>query len=295
MAKAEYQRMHWYDRYKYAAGEDAPWNWGRFGRSLIGSIGFFGSVMALMLYFNMPRPEAERAVRQQPQQVEQALRQIPPQVIQQAVQMAQQQPSQPLPPQVQQQAQQPQMQHASPFSLISPAIVRDQIADHEGRESIAYADTLGNMTVGVGFNLERPDARTLLSQIGADYDLVKAKKQALTDEQIDRLFDVNLREAFQVAQNYIPDLGTHPPEAQRVIVDMAYNVGPTTLGTMKSLRAAIMRRDYNAAASVMEKMKWYRQVARRGPNLVNLMRQAAVRAAQSAPQQSPGTSPASPR
>jgi GH24 family phage-related lysozyme (muramidase) len=283
--------MDWYNRYKIAAGEQ-PFQWGGFNRSLLGTLGFLGSVMALTLYFGMPRPEAEKAVRQNPQQVEQSLQKIPQQIIQQAVQMAQQQPSQPLPPTAQQQ---PQTQQATPYSLISPASVRDQIQQHEGREAVAYGDTTGVMTVGVGFNLQRSDARTLLSQVGANYDKVLAQEQALTDDQIDRLYEITLNEAFQTAQRFIPNLGTHPPQVQKVVVDMAFNLGPQRLGGFRNFQSAINRRDYNTAANEMTNSTWFGQVRNRGPELVNLMRQGALQYAQTIRSQGQGTSPASQR
>ncbi len=283
--------MLWYHQYKIAVGE-APFNWPVFGKNLLATLGFFGSVAALMLHFNMSRIEAEQAVNKQPQQVEQSLQAMPPQVIQQAIQMAQQQPQQQLQPQVTQEIQQSQ-QSAQPtsFSLINPGTVKAQIEQHEGKVATAYKDSMGVLTIGVGFNLERDDARQLISQIGADYDKVLSQEQSLTDAQIDQLFNITLNEALQIAQKYIPNLGSHPTQAQKVIVDMAYNLGPNKLSQFNTLKQSIVYHNYNAAADAMTKSRWYQQVGRRGPALVNLMRQAAFEWVRQQP--SPTSSPQS--
>lgn len=268
------EKMLWYHKYKIAVGEE-PFAWGKFNKNLLASLGFFGSVAALMLYFNMPRADAEKAVNQQPQKVEQSLQSMPPQIIQQATQMAQQQPQQQMSPQAQQQVQQQQSPATSSFNLIGSGEVRAQIEQHEGRKATAYNDTGGIPTIGVGFNLQRNDARQLISQIGANYDKIIQQTESLTDGQIDQLFNITLNESIKVAQQYIPDLGSHPPSAQKVIIDMAYNLGPNTLGQFRTLKAAIERHNYYAAADAMMKTRWYSQVKQRGPQLVTLMRQAA--------------------
>lgn len=254
-----------------AAGEP-QWNWGLFGNSLIKSIGAFSAIAALMLYFNISHQQASQMVTQTPDKAENALRSIPPRVIQQAVQQTKAEQSvTPATPQ----SPQPAAQTRS-VALISPSVVRSQIEGHEGRRATAYPDTMGNMTVGVGFNLERPDARQLISQVGANYDEVLAQRQSLTDQQIDRLFDITLNEAFQSAQQFIPDLGSHPEMVQRVIVDMAFNLGAPTLQTFNRLRADIKARNYRSAAQDMRMSRWYQQVGRRGQDLVAIMEQSAL-------------------
>ena len=46
------------------------------------------------------------------------------------------------------------------------------IKKHEGHKNHVYLDSEGKKTVGIGFNLTRPDAPAILKSIGADYDKV---------------------------------------------------------------------------------------------------------------------------
>lgn len=268
--------MQWYDRYKMATNQ--PWNWNQFNKGLLATVGTLGAVMSLILYFNMSREQAEIAVKQQPQKVEQALKSMPPQVIQQALQMAQQ-PSATTPPQSQPPINQiPPAVSQQSQGLVSAGIMKPQLERHEGRKHSVYDDSAlkPNPTIGIGFNLNRGDARQLISQVGANYDQVRNGQQSLTDAQIDRLFDITLNEAFGIANNYIPDLASHPQEAQRVVIDMSFNLGPK-INTFNTLRSAILNRNYNAAAIAMTQTKWYGQVASRGPALVNMMKQSAIK------------------
>ena len=267
--------MNWYGKYKVAT-EEEPWNWGRFGRSLIGSLGFFGAVSALMLYFGMPKVDAEAAVRQQPQQVEQYLASMPQNILDQAAQqsLSLSQKPQVQEPQPQEQIDQEQPPQPQNNGLVSSENIRSQIEAHEGREPSAYLDSRGFATIGVGFNLKRPDARTLISQIGADYNSIMSGRQSLTDEQIDQLLDITLEEAIQIASQYIPDLESHPYQVQSVIIDMSFNLGPK-INNFKTLQQAVLARDYQRAAERMTKTRWYNQVGDRSRNLVSQMEEAS--------------------
>jgi len=50
------------------------------------------------------------------------------------------------------------------------------IAESEGNKPCMYKDTLGHPTIGIGFNLDRSDAREKITSVGADYDNVKSGK-----------------------------------------------------------------------------------------------------------------------
>lgn len=261
--------MHWYDRYKISQSQ--PINWGQFGQSLLKTVGTGGAVMALMIYFNMPQQQAEQIVQFQPQQAEQSLRNMPLQVLQQASQMQQNNaPAQ----------SQPLLQPSVPKPLMQPGLVpleelSQLIEKHEGREHSVYTDTTGNPTIGVGFNLNRDDAQQLLGGIGADYNAILNRRQALNDQQINALLQMTINEATKSAQQFIPDLAQQPKPIQMVLVDMAFNLGDRGLKQFSKLKTAIENKDYATAAQEMINSRWYSQVKGRGEELVKMMQQAA--------------------
>jgi hypothetical protein len=84
------------------------------------------------------------------------------------------------------------------------------IKKHEGQKNSVYTDTVGKRTIGVGFNLERKDAPSIIKQIGADYNKVLSGEQSLTDNQIKELFQINIRTAYADAKKYLPQFEIAP-------------------------------------------------------------------------------------
>jgi lysozyme len=73
----------------------------------------------------------------------------------------------------------------------------------------------------------------------------------------------------------VEDLDEHPLNVQRVIVNMAFNLGYSRLKGFKRMLAAVSNRDYERAAKEMEDSKWYGQVGRRSKELCRLMEWAS--------------------
>lgn len=108
----------------------------------------------------------------------------------------------------------------------------------------------GNITVGIGFNMERKDARKVFADVldldDAAFDAVYSGKQKLTPVQIRRLFDFNADEAEKIVKNRLGDAPL--PEHQRLaLVSMAFN-GPSLIGPKITAAAA----SGNVAAALEE-------------------------------------------
>ncbi len=48
------------------------------------------------------------------------------------------------------------------------------ISDAEGSRPCVYIDTMGHPTIGIGFNLDRSDAKTICARHGINYDAVRS-------------------------------------------------------------------------------------------------------------------------
>ncbi len=153
--------------------------------------------------------------------------------------------------------------------------LRDQISHHEGgRFKHVYLDnaTPRNRTIGIGFNLERGNARERIRAVGADYDKVLNGEADLTDAQIDALFDRDVHDAILGANKRLTNYQLLPKQARLVVVDMVFNLGEAGFGNFKILRAAIETRDWQRAADEMKNSRWYAQVKSRGVKLEQMMR-----------------------
>lgn len=142
---------------------------------------------------------------------------------------------------------------------------------HEGYSSTMYPDSRKIPTIGIGFNLRRPDARAKLKALGLDYDAVM-RGATITPQQAVKL----MRDDLGVAQNHVnKQFGTqHPQAVNEVLTDMMYNMGPKTFGEFHHVTQAVKAKDYGQAANHMEHSRWYKQVKTRGKDLVQKMRDA---------------------
>lgn len=126
------------------------------------------------------------------------------------------------------------------------------LSELEGVELRAYDDVTGkpitpnspaqgNITVGVGFNMDRPDAREVFTEIldvdGSVFDRIYSGEQQLTPAQVRRLFDYTAAEAEQIVQNTFKgrELSSH----QRIaLVSLAFNhpdlIGPNLTAFVKA-------------------------------------------------------------
>lgn len=75
------------------------------------------------------------------------------------------------------------------------------VANNEGNRPHVYLDTRGHPTVGIGFNLDRGNARAMLASVGADYDSVRSGGEDLTQTQINELFSKDIQSSISCAES----------------------------------------------------------------------------------------------
>ena len=150
----------------------------------------------------------------------------------------------------------------------------EQIALHEGVEPSVYKDTKGKRTIGIGFNLDEPSNRKKAEAVGLNVqDMLSGR--TLSDKEIKMLYNESIKQAANDANAFLPRAGRQPPVVQKVLIDMAFNLGLTKLNKFEKMREALLEGDYNKAANEMIDSKWYNQVGNRSKRLVKMMRSAA--------------------
>ena len=127
----------------------------------------------------------------------------------------------------------------------------------EGVEYTPYFDSVGIETVGVGHNLK-------VSPLDVHYPL--------TDDQVDLILSSDLLNVFSGLDAHLGWWRNLSYARQRVMVNMAFNMGIGTLLTFKNTLGAIEDGQYEAAAEGMLNSKWARQVGDRAYRLAKLMR-----------------------
>ena len=142
----------------------------------------------------------------------------------------------------------------------------------EARRQSVYVDSVGKKTIGVGFNLERGDARARIEALGLDYQAVLEGRQDLTNSQIDTLLQQDIETARSDARALVSNLDSLPSAAQFIVVDMVFNLGRTRFSGFRNARAALEERNFSRAADEMRNSTWYSQVGRRSEHHVRIMR-----------------------
>lgn len=125
-----------------------------------------------------------------------------------------------------------------------------QLRLHEGERLKPYRCTAGKLTIGVGRNLED---RGITAQESA----MLLANDIATEERA--LFEA------------LPWASGLDEVRQRVLLDMAFNMGIATLLEFKLTLGAIQAGQYERAASMMLDSRWAKQVGQRADRLSRMM------------------------
>ena len=126
----------------------------------------------------------------------------------------------------------------------------------EGVRYTPYKDTLGIDTVGVGHNLK-----------ACPLDFT----YPLTDANVDYILACDLGKVFEDLDKHLPWWASLSQARQRVLANMAFNMGINGLLTFKNTLSEIQRGHYQIAANNMLASKWAKQVGQRANRLAKMM------------------------
>ena len=132
----------------------------------------------------------------------------------------------------------------------------EQLRLHEGERRKPYRDTVGKLTIGIGRNLD---------------------DKGLRRDEIEYLLANDIADARADLDRYLPWWRGMDPVRQRVLIDMAFNMGmgaPNRGGLLSFVNtlSEIRRGEYAIAADMMLASKWAAQVGRRAVRLATMMR-----------------------
>lgn len=144
------------------------------------------------------------------------------------------------------------------------------VKDHEGYRPHVYKDSLGIPTIGIGFNLTRPDAKKIAQQAGVNYQNILLGKEDLTDEQVKDIFKITITIAYKDAKQWIPNFDGLPKNIKLAILDLSFNMGYSRLSKFIKTKDFILSKDYSNAAKELQNSKWATQVGKRAKSVISL-------------------------
>lgn len=133
---------------------------------------------------------------------------------------------------------------------------------HEGVRQIAYRDSLGLLTIGIGHlviptkDIRLPDALSRAISAGR-----------LTSAQVEDLFQRDLAEHSETLATFYPWIKDLDDVRQAVLIDMAFNLGPAFLAGWPIFVKQLQSGDWKGAAANMRGTRWARQVKGRAERL----------------------------
>ena len=129
------------------------------------------------------------------------------------------------------------------------ALIR-QLRLHEGERLQPYRCTAGKLTIGIGRNLD---------------------DRGITREESAMLLSNDIRLAETQLVRALPWVAQLDDVRQRVLLDMAFNLGVPGLLQFKRTLGAIEAGQYEKAAAMMLDSKWSKQVGTRAERLSRMM------------------------
>ena len=147
----------------------------------------------------------------------------------------------------------------------------DQLVEHEGLELMPYEDSLGIDTIGIGRNLQhRGLSEEELGYIGKD--LSDICEWGITKEQAYYLAENDIKIVEEEICKAHPCVLELDEVRQRVLIDMAFNVGVPRLKKFVKMWQAIHDKDFDEASVQMLDSRWAKQVGNRAVRLSNAMK-----------------------
>ena len=151
----------------------------------------------------------------------------------------------------------------SAASGINLDALRCQLTIHEGKKTQSYLDSVGLLTGGIG-HLMRANEKALFP-VGTNISEAQIEQWYLADSSSAIKI---AHEMFQVVWDDLSDI------RKRALVDLAYNLGKSKLSAFVNFIASIKAKNFSKAGADLHDSLWYRQVGRRGPNIIAMIVQS---------------------
>lgn len=134
--------------------------------------------------------------------------------------------------------------------------IEEHIFYREGYATEPYRDKHGFWHVGIGHQFPKKEL---------------ASYKNLTGPQIIDLFINDVEIATKAAKRQVTNFNQLHPEAQTIVIALAFNLGEKGLSRFKKFRRALNESDYQCAAYELKNSLWYGQVGKRGEDYVKIL------------------------
>jgi lysozyme len=139
------------------------------------------------------------------------------------------------------------------------------IQSDEGKRLTAYTDTTGNKTVGIGFNMDSPNAKRVWQKAGmqSSFDDVYAGGAGLSESEAYQLAGASYKIALDDARALVKDFDDLSDVRKKALVNMSYQLGKPRMAEFQAALGHINSGQYIKAARQILKSKYAKQTPER--------------------------------
>ena len=138
--------------------------------------------------------------------------------------------------------------------------LRCQLSIHEGIKNSSYLDSRNLATGGIGHLIRANEVASF--PVGSPISAAQVETWYLQDSA----------SAIKIAQELFLDAwGEFSDIRKRAVVDLSYNLGKGGLSKFVNFIAAMKLLNYDKAGQELQTSTWFKQVGRRGPNIVTMI------------------------
>ena len=127
---------------------------------------------------------------------------------------------------------------------------------NEGYHKCVYKDSFGQPIIGVGVYLNDVNARRKIESVGGNYSAICNGSQCLSDDQIRKLFYLDMNTSVACAAKWLSNWGQLNDSVQSAIADMAFSMGCTMLQELTDVRNALLSKQYKNAVEALGSSFW---------------------------------------
>jgi len=151
--------------------------------------------------------------------------------------------------------------------------IAPDIMQAEGVKDKVYKDTEGYKTIGIGFNMDSPNAKKVWQQAGiqTNFDDAINGRVKLTEDEINSLANTSYQIAENDAKSLVKNFDKLSDNRKAAVVQLSYQLGGPRLANFKTTLAAINAGNFKAAARQLQNSKLAKQTPERAQKIARML------------------------
>ena len=143
----------------------------------------------------------------------------------------------------------------------------------EGYRDMAYLDTTGHVTVGIGFNMDSPNARETWADAGIhdNFDLVYNRTIPITLDEAWALLNTCIDNCKTDLLSILHDFDSYPENIKMALINLCFNLGLPKLTGFTTFLGRIRLGNYAGAALDLSMTLWAMQLPERAKRVCQLI------------------------